>query len=125
MENQKMIKMIEKIIENSKQDITAEIKENTKDILLVKYRFVENEGTREEMKYFLSVELKINFNSLIQKVNYISEEPTGMEIILGVISHPLFNIQAIDFLKNHKYDELAELINKNWGAGLARNIGIV
>ena len=74
MENQKMIKMIEKIIENSKQDITAEIKENTKDILLVKYRFVENEGTREEMKYFLSVELKINFNSLIQKVNYISEE---------------------------------------------------
>ena len=57
-----MIKMIEKIIENSKQDITAEIKENTKDILLVKYRFVENEGTREEMKYFLSVELKINFN---------------------------------------------------------------
>jgi hypothetical protein len=125
MENQKMIKMIEKIIENSKQDITAEIKENTKDILLVKYRFVENEGTREEMKYFLSVELKINFNSLIQKVNYISEEPTGMEIILGVISHPLFNIQAIDFLKNHKYDELAELINKNRGAGLARNIGIV
>mgnify|MGYP007068283963 CR=1 FL=1 len=125
MENQKMIKMIEKIIENSKQDITAEIKENTKDILLVKYRFVENEGTREEMKYFLSVELKIDLNSLIQKVNYISEEPTGMEIILGVISHPLFNIQAIDFLKNHKYDELAELINKNRGAGLARNIGIV
>ena len=82
-----MIKMIEKIIENSKQDITAEIKENTKDILLVKYRFVENEGTREEMKYFLSVELKIDLNSLIQKVNYISEEPTGMEIILGVISH--------------------------------------
>ena len=125
MENQKMIKMIEKIIENSKQDITAEIKVNTKDILLVKYRFVENEGTREEMKYFLSVELKIDLNSLIQKVNYISEEPTGMEIILGVISHPLFNIQAIDFLKNHKYDELAELINKNRGAGLARNIGIV
>lgn len=125
MNNQETIKMIEKIIENSKQEITAEIKENTKDILLVKYRFVENEGAMEEMKYFLSVELKIDLNSLIQKVNYISYEPTGMEVILGVISHPLFNLQAIYFLKNHQYDELAELINKNRGAGLARNIGIV
>jgi len=122
MENQKMI---EKIVERSKQKIIAEIKENTNDILLVNYRFVENEGMREEMKYSLTVELKIDLNSLIQIVNYISDEPTGMEIILGVISHPLFNIQAIDFLKNHKYDELAELINKNRGAGFARNNGIV
>jgi len=125
MKNQETTKMIEKIIEKSKQNITVEIKEGTNDTLLIKYRFAENEGTREEMKYFLSVELKIDLNSLIQKVNYISEVPTGMEIILGVISHELFNLQAIDFMKNHKYNELAVLINNNRGAGLARNIGIV
>ncbi len=125
MEDKKKAEMIEMIIEKSMQDITAEIKEGTNDILLIQYHFVEDKGKREEIKYTLSLETKIDLNTLIQKVNYKSDEPTGMEIIFGVISHELFNLQAIDFIENHKYDELADLINDNRGAVLARINGLV
>ncbi len=125
MEDNKLSKMIEEVIKKNMPKIVASIKDGTNDILLIENEYVEILETNEEIRYKLSLEMKININKLIRIINGRCDKPIETGIILGVFSNNVYSLHAVELLKHQKYEELADWIIANNGGGLAGNIGLV